>query len=101
MVKMYLKNCWEIKNCGREEGGINADKLGICPAAKNKLGRQCWWISGTLCGGKVQGMFAEKEKNCMTCEVYKLYNPVNGIYKDTVLAEYKDEMKRGMAIRKK
>lgn len=63
-------NCWEFKRCGREEGGQKADKLGICPAYPDK-GRDCARVVGTLCGGKVQGTFAEKLGNCMYCDFYK------------------------------
>ncbi len=27
------QNCWEHKECGREIGGKNSIKLGVCPAA--------------------------------------------------------------------
>jgi len=27
------QNCWEYKNCGREEGGKNIEQLGVCPAS--------------------------------------------------------------------
>lgn len=76
------QNCWEFKKCGREPGGLKADDLGVCPAAvfnqadgfcegKNS-GRACVFLTGTLCGGKVQGNFADKNKNCMECEFYKI-----------------------------
>jgi hypothetical protein len=75
-------NCWEYKKCGREQGGAKVPELGVCSAAvetgtnrtnsgKNG-GRACWVISGTLCGGKVQGTFAAKLSNCLECEFYKL-----------------------------
>ncbi len=74
-------NCWEFKKCGRESGGSKADELGICPAAieikVNRVnggkngGRACWVIAGTLCGGKVQGLFANKLANCLECDFYK------------------------------
>lgn len=35
-------------------------------------GRICWALTGTFCGGKVQGTFAEKLGNCIVCEFYKL-----------------------------
>ncbi|ACL16511.1 two-CW domain-containing protein [Methanosphaerula palustris] len=74
-------NCWEFKKCGREPGGVNVSDLGICPASteiqtdgvnhgKNG-GRACWAISGTMCGGKVQGTFASKIGNCLNCEFYQ------------------------------
>jgi hypothetical protein len=74
-------NCWEFKKCGREPGGDQADELGICLAAtatavdgvhggKNG-GRACWAVCGTLCGGEVQGTFADKIGNCKICDFYK------------------------------
>lgn len=79
---MAKQNCWEFKKCGREVGGLKATELGVCPAATaTKLdgansgkngGRACWAIAGTLCGGNVQGSFAEKEGNCMSCEFYEI-----------------------------
>jgi len=74
-------NCWEFKNCGREPGGINAQELGVCPAAElekyegvnsgRKAGRVCWALVGTLCGGQVQGVFAKKVATCKACEFYE------------------------------
>ena len=56
-------NCWEFKNCGR-------DKTGECPAYPSS-GMECWRVAGTMCGGKVQGTFAQKLANCMECDFYK------------------------------
>jgi hypothetical protein len=63
-------NCWEFKKCGRQPGGENIEKLGLCPATTearldgvhngNNAGRACWVVSGTLCGGEVQGTYAKK-----------------------------------------
>ena len=63
-------NCWEFKNCGRETGGEKAEDLGIC-AAYPDHGKHCARVAGTLCGGKVQGTFATKLVNCLSCEFYK------------------------------
>jgi hypothetical protein len=78
---MAVLNCWEFKKCGREPGGIKVKELGICPSATegrtNGLnhgkngGRACWAIAGTLCGGKVQGTFAQKFFDCLKCELFK------------------------------
>jgi len=78
---MQKLNCWEIKKCGREPGGVKTEELGICPAASDSSsnglnggkngGRLCWAIAGTFCGGKVQGDFAQKQVSCMSCEVFK------------------------------
>jgi hypothetical protein len=73
-----LRNCWEIKSCGRNAGGANVRELGMCIAAREGMGHSCWVIAGTLCGGKVQGTAARKEDNCINCEVYKTYHRVIG-----------------------
>lgn len=75
------KNCWELKNCGRESGGSKATKLGVCTAATDKAshelnggkngGRLCWAVAGTLCGGKIQGSYAEKYATCMSCDIFQ------------------------------
>ena len=78
---MAKTNCWEFKKCGRESGGPKAVELGTCIACteikvdglnggKNG-GRACWALAGTLCGGKIQGSFAEKLGNCLKCEFYQ------------------------------
>jgi hypothetical protein len=74
-------NCWEFKGCGREPGGKAIAALGVCPAASRSEihginhgkagGRACWAIAGTLCGGVVQGTFAQKLGSCMKCEFYR------------------------------
>lgn len=82
-------NCWEFKECGRQRAGEKTGELGICPAAveirANGInggrngGRACWAIAGTLCGGKVQGEFAQKMSNCMDCEFYRLVVKEEGV----------------------
>ncbi|MBI4976798.1 MAG: hypothetical protein HZC28_04910 [Spirochaetes bacterium] len=86
---MSYMNCWEFKKCGREPGGVKAAELGICPAASEQRtnginrgvngGRACWAIAGTLCGGKVQGAFAAKIGNCLTCEFYQRVGMEEGV----------------------
>jgi hypothetical protein len=81
---MNRKNCWEVKQCGRQPGGEKVQELGVCIAALsnrydgvnggNYGGRFCWAITGTLCGGNVQGTFANKLKNCLQCEFFKQVN---------------------------
>jgi len=75
------QNCWDFKKCGRQPGGTRVAELGVCPAATMtradgmnggiKGGRICWALAGTLCGGQVQGTFAQKLTNCMACDFYK------------------------------
>jgi len=81
-------NCWELKKCGREPDGARTHELGICPAAVErrlegvnsgrKGGRSCWALTGTLCGGEVQGIFAAKIGNCLLCEFYQLVRREEG-----------------------
>ncbi len=60
---MQMK-CWEFKKCGRE---VTKD----CPAVTSMMGKACWRVAGTMCGGKVQGIFAEKFGNCKKCDFYE------------------------------
>ena len=81
-------NCWEFKQCGRQPGGIKSKELGVCPASiaasSNGVnsgrngGRICWSLTGTLCGGVVQGSFAQKLSNCHQCEFYQLVRQQEG-----------------------
>ena len=81
-------NCWEVKQCGRELYGSKVSELGICLASTaEKLnrtnngkngGRACWAITGTLCGGKVQGTFASKLDNCLQCDFYQMVRKEEG-----------------------
>lgn len=85
---MATVNCWEFKHCGRQPGGEKVAELGVCPAAVEKrldgvnhgraAGRCCWALTGTLCGGKVQGSFAMKLGNCMKCEFFTLVRQEEG-----------------------
>lgn len=75
-------NCWEYMHCGREPNGRRIGTQGVCQAALEHAasdmhggkngGRVCWAVSGTLCGGCVQGSFACKIKDCMQCDFYNL-----------------------------
>jgi hypothetical protein len=74
-------NCWEFKNCGRTPGGTKERELGICPVTAEKrldtvhgglnAGRACWIVAGSMCGGSVQGTFAQKFHNCSNCDFYR------------------------------
>jgi len=85
------QNCWDFKKCGRQPGGNRVAELGVCPAATEKKadglngglngGRICWVLSGTFCGGKVQGTYAEKLGNCLECDFYRQVRAEGG--KDT------------------
>ncbi|MCK4837356.1 MAG: hypothetical protein KAS94_01060 [Desulfobulbaceae bacterium] len=43
-----------------------------CLAYKSECGR-CWLQAGTMCGGQIQGKFADKYELCTDCKVYKEY----------------------------
>jgi hypothetical protein len=85
---MSRMNCWEFKKCGREPAGVKAGELGVCPAAVNikvdgihggkNGGRCCWVVSGTFCGGTVQGIYAAKLSNCIQCEFYQMVTSEEG-----------------------
>jgi methyl-accepting chemotaxis protein len=74
-------NCWEFKNCQRQPGGANTAEYGVCPAAVDEshdginagvnAGRYCWKVTGTFCGGKIQGAFAKKVQSCARCDFFK------------------------------
>jgi len=89
-----LQQCWEIMSCGREKGGPKVLQFGECIASKEGLGHSCWAIAGTLCGGVVQGTFAQKEANCILCKVYKLYNRLSGTVGAKVPEMYPEEQRR-------
>ncbi len=93
-----LKNCWEIKNCGRQKDGPKVTQLGECVSSAQSLGHSCWAIAGTLCGGVVQGTFSEKGAACIQCDVYKLYHRILGIEGSRVLAEFPEEHKKYATI---
>jgi hypothetical protein len=72
------QNCWEYKKCGRQPGGQHVHDLGVCPVTIHQdltgahggsnAGRACWVVAGSLCGGKVQGTYANKLNNCWRCD---------------------------------
>lgn len=71
-------NCWEYKKCGRQPGGHKVPELGVCPVTTNQelngahggtgAGRACWAVAGSLCGGNVQGTYAQKLSACWRCD---------------------------------
>lgn len=88
MSKMSKLNCWEYKKCGRENGGTKIKELGTCPTSLNETldgthdgrhaGRSCWIVAGSMCGGTVQGTFAQKYENCKNCDFYNLVKKEEG-----------------------
>lgn len=89
-MPLRAKNCWEVMSCGREPNGSRVAELGVCPAATHReadglnrgrnAGRICWAVSGTFCGGEVQGTFAEKQLSCLNCRFLKQVEAEEGSY---------------------
>lgn len=57
-----LKDCWAVQKCSAEERRN-------CPAWEFKAGKLCWFINGTVCGGKRQRDWQTKMKMCRSCGV--------------------------------
>jgi hypothetical protein len=80
-TQMKKLNCWEFKECGRFPGGEKEKELGVCPVTTEKrldnihdgdnAGRACWVVANSMCGGNIQGNFAQKFGNCAACNFYK------------------------------
>jgi hypothetical protein len=67
---MERVNCWEYKQCGREQD---------CPAYPHH-GRNCFAVTGSMCGGVQQGSYAEKIQKCReSCDFY------NGVMDGTIV----------------
>ncbi len=70
----------EYRPLGRT--GVKVSELGVCPAAEMEAadgycegvngGRACMYITGTYCGGHIQGTHRDKSKQCAVCDFYKL-----------------------------
>jgi methyl-accepting chemotaxis protein len=60
--RMQRINCWEFKKCGREKD---------CPAYPHH-GRNCFAVTGSWCGGALQGSYEAKIEKCRTtCAFYQ------------------------------
>jgi hypothetical protein len=75
---MEKPNCWEVKQCGQERGGINAEKKGVCPVADEisahglndgiNGGRICWVVADVSCKQKISCLNTQMEDPCFSCE---------------------------------
>lgn len=59
-----MVNCWEFMKCE------NHNQVS-CSAFLQKAGRKCWLVAGTLCGGAVQCLTAQKLGSCKVCAFYQ------------------------------
>ncbi|MBF0317338.1 MAG: hypothetical protein HQL04_04115 [Nitrospirae bacterium] len=81
-LRQDKQNCWEYKLCGRQPGGKNADRFGVCPVTKaeafdglhggTNAGRACWAVAVPLADADNKGGLAAKIKNCTTCSFHQL-----------------------------
>src|SRR5512135_322197 len=77
-------NCWQYMSCGRELGGAQADRLGVCPASTDtrldgvhggqNAGRACWVIAGSFTKAGGEMALARGHKDCAKCEFYSVVN---------------------------
>lgn len=87
----HVPTCWEVKGCKKVD----------CPCHGSKNMR-CWLVTGTFCGGKVQGHFAQKLDSCAQCSVYQEaveMDPINEIGENFnslmwVVKEREDELSK-------
>ncbi len=73
-------NCWEYKKCGRNPGGANTMRLGICPASYDVAadgvndgrngGRVCWSVAGNINNDSPQRRPSGKPRNCLFCDFF-------------------------------
>ncbi len=58
-----VRPCWQIRGCP-------AQTYQSCPAWEFNTGQFCWFISGTICRGKVQESWSKKMRVCRRCPVF-------------------------------
>lgn len=41
-----MPNCWEIRNCEMQKGGVKTDETGnVCPVSEQQMGHSCWIVA--------------------------------------------------------
>ncbi|MCI5118739.1 MAG: hypothetical protein D3913_12480 [Candidatus Electrothrix sp. LOE1_4_5] len=67
-------NCWELKKCGREPGGKNIEKYGLCFVSVSINGRNggqfCWSLRESACESIMQECQVNELKECRQCTFY-------------------------------
>ena len=73
-------NCWEFKKCGREPGGENTEKLGVCEASVerkfdginqgNNAGRYCWKVKISEENQNAADETLSAIMNCIECDFF-------------------------------
>jgi hypothetical protein len=91
--------------CGHELKRDESGNQSMCPAASEYRlngcngglngGRACWVVPGTVCGNKVQGIFATKLVDCLECEFYHLVHEEERekfIFSDALMRKLKTDL---------
>lgn len=81
MTKLKIKkNCWEVMQCGRDQGACPTASTTSLDGANNGkgAGRACWVVPGTYCDGTEQRIFAFKYHQCRECPFYQLVKEEEG-----------------------
>ena len=60
---MEIKPCWEKNEC-------DLNTRNNCPAWEFQGGHICWFINGTICGGKSQENWKKKMQLCQRCDMF-------------------------------
>jgi len=63
-----VRPCWVIRSCP-------AKVRQNCPAWQFQARQLCWFINGTICGGKVQESWQKKMTMCRQCKVFQTMVP--------------------------
>ena len=65
-------NCWEFKKCGKgTDCPVYTEKRLDGIHGGDNAGRACWMVAGSMCGGEIQGTYAQKIDNCVKCDFYQ------------------------------
>jgi hypothetical protein len=90
-------NCWQYMSCGREPGGVHADRFGVCPASTDdrldgvhggkNAGRACWVVEGSFTKEATRGRREGGERplirvhqDCRKCVFYNAVHFEEGRY---------------------
>lgn len=75
-------NCWEFKKCGREPGGRNTIRHGVCPASLEvtvdgvhggrNAGRCCWVVASGYRSYGPFGCLTDEFNECHKCDFYHM-----------------------------
>lgn len=81
-------NCWEANNCTHNPDREGKGGCALCPAARpgkfdgvnngRFAGRFCWAVAGTFCEGRIQGIFARKFVECLSCKFFQQVDKEEG-----------------------